>query len=126
MEATQDQVMIRVVPCVLDRHVLEQKTFCYQDVVGPGAHLLSSAAHIPSPAVLQPQLVLWEEVSTHVLETCRGHGCRNLLVPWSALWHCQVGVEISDHQQSSPPGPLADGHDDTLLSRRCMGPSSTP
>ena len=90
--------MIHAVPCLLDHHVLEQTTFCDQDLVGPGEHLLYSAAHEPYPAVLQPQFLPREEVFAHVLKPCSGHGCRNLLVPCSALWHFQVSVEIADHQ----------------------------
>ena len=112
--------MIHVVPCVLDHYVLEQMAFCDQDVVGPGEHLLYSAAHAPCPAVLQPQFLPREEVSAHVLEPYRSHGCRNLLVPCSSLWHVQVSVEIADHQQISPLGMLADGHNNPLLPRRCI------
>ena len=43
-EATQDQVVVCVVTCVPDRHVLEQTTVYAQDVVGPGAHLLAALA----------------------------------------------------------------------------------
>ena len=125
-EATQYQVNICVVLCVLDRHVLEHTEFCDQDVVGPGAHFLSFADHVPRPTDLQPQFVPWEEVSYHVLKTWCGHRCRNLLFPLLVLWHCQFGVEIADHLQPSPPGTLTGEHEDPLLLRLCMGPSSTP
>ena len=61
-EETQDQVMVRVVPCFLGHQVLEQNTVCAKDVVGPGAHLPSSMLHKPRRDILQQRLVLWEEV----------------------------------------------------------------
>ena len=57
-EVTQDQVMVVVVTCVSDRHVLDHMTVCAQDVVDPGVHHPSSAVHAPCPAVLQPRLML--------------------------------------------------------------------
>ena len=90
--------MVRVVPCVLDLHILEQTTVYAQDVVGPGGHFLSSAAHAPRPTVLQPRLVPWEEVPAQIFQPRRGHGLHNLLVPRPLLWHFQVGIKISVHQ----------------------------
>ena len=56
----------------------------------------------------------WEEVADHALHSLLHHGRLNLLVPLPSLWHGQVGVEISDHQQRVLPGMLDDGHDDAL------------
>ena len=73
--------MIRAVPCVPDRHIMEQTMFCAQDVFGPVAHLPASAAHAPRPPVLQPQIFPWDEVPAQIFQACRGHIRRNLLVP---------------------------------------------
>ena len=64
MEATQDQVMVCVVPCV---------PVYAQDVVGPGSHLLASASHAPRPTVLQPCIVLWEKVPSQIFQARRGY-----------------------------------------------------
>ena len=74
METTQDQVMVCVVSCVLDHHVLEQTEVCNQDVVGPGAHLLFSESHASRLAVLQTKLVSWEEVTDNVFKPRSGQG----------------------------------------------------
>ena len=116
-EAPQYQVVVRVMPCVPACHVLEQTTVCAQDVVGPGAHLPAAPVHGPRSAVLQPRLVLWEEVSAHVLQYLLRHGRCNPLIPLPVLWRVQVSVEIADHQQRGPPGPLADGREDVLYFR---------
>ena len=116
-EAPQDQVMVCVVLCIPERHVLEQTTVCAHYVVGPGEHLPSSTANAPHPAVLQPQLLLWEEVSAHVFQPCRCQGCHNLLVPCPPLWCYQVSVKITGHQQCVPLRPLTGGRDDVLYCR---------
>ena len=66
-EATHDQVVIRVVYYAPNHHVIEHMTLCSQDVVGPGAHLMSALVHGSCLAVLQPRLVPWEKVAAHVL-----------------------------------------------------------
>ena len=68
-KATQNQVVLCVVPFIMYRHVLYNIAVCAQDVVGPGALLPSPPEHAPRPTVLQPQLSLREEMSTHVLKT---------------------------------------------------------
>ena len=98
MEAPQDQAVVCVVPCVLDHYVLEQTTVCAHNVVGKGAHLPAAPVHGPCVAVLQPRLVLWEEVADHVLQYFLRHGRHNPLVLLPALWRGQVGIEIDDHQ----------------------------
>ena len=57
-QAPQYQVMIRVVPCVPDRYVLEQM----------GAHLPDAPVHGPFEIVLQLRLVPCEEVAPHDLQ----------------------------------------------------------
>ena len=42
-EETQNQVLVRVVVRIMDRHVLEHMTVHTQEVVSPGAHLLASS-----------------------------------------------------------------------------------
>ena len=66
-EAPQNQVMVRVVLRVPDRHIMEQTTKCAQDVVGTGSHLPSTSVHGPCLAVLQSRLMPWEEMSAYVL-----------------------------------------------------------
>ena len=65
--------MVCDVPCVPDRHVLEKTAVCAQDVVGPGVHLLSSAAYATHPTIHQSWFVPWEEVSTQIFKPYRGH-----------------------------------------------------
>ena len=108
-KAPQYQVIICVVPCVPDRYVLEQTTVCAQDVVGPGEHLLAACA-----AVLQPRLVLWEEVADHVLQAFLRQDRSNPPVPLPDLRCSQVSVKIADHQHRAPPGLLANGCNDVL------------
>ena len=45
VEAPKYQVMIQVVPGVLDVHVPEETTFHTQDVVHPGPHLSQNIDH---------------------------------------------------------------------------------
>ena len=113
-EATQNHVVVYALPCVPDRHVLEQIEVCDHDVVGPGKHLPSLAEHAPRPAVHQPWLAPWEEVPTHVLDTLHEQSFRDIIIPFLALWRCQANVEISGHQHSSPTGPLDDVRDGVL------------
>ena len=116
-EATQNQVVVYAVLCVPDGHIMEQTTVCAQDLFGLWAQLPVSAEHAPRPAIPQTWLVPWEEFSAHVLEPRYGHVCQNILIPLSALWRWQLGVEISSHHQHGPPGPLGDGHNDVIYCR---------
>ena len=104
MEAPQKQVVVCVVSRVLDQYVLEQTTVSVQDVVGTGEHLPSAPELGPCVAILQPRLVTWEEVDTHVLQVILRQGHCNPFVLLSALWCGQVSVEIFNHQQRAPPG----------------------
>ena len=85
-EATQDQILVCVVPYVPDRHVMEKMTVCAQDVVGPVSHLLYPAEHTPCPYFPQPRLAPWEEMCTPVLKNRRGQGCRDRFIPHVSLW----------------------------------------
>ena len=51
-EALKHQVMIRVVPGVLDRHFPEETTVRLQDVVHPGPHLSQNIDHAPHLFIL--------------------------------------------------------------------------
>ena len=117
MEATQNQILECVVPCIPDRHVLEQTTICAHDLVGTGAHLTAPADHVPCTPSPQPRLALWEEMRTHVLQACCGKGRRNHLVTCVSLWNCQSGIEVASNQwlQLRP-----------LWSRRPLVPDITP
>ena len=106
-EATQNQLLLYVVLCVLHRHVREHTTVCTHYLVSPGAYLPSPTEHAVFPTVPKPQLVPWEEMPARVLKTRRGHGCRDLLATFSSLWRCQFGVEIYGHQKCGPTRPLA-------------------
>ena len=114
VEAPQDQLLVRVVPCVPYRYVLEQTTICAQGLVGLGAHLLAALAHGPYAAILQPRLVPLEKVVSHVLQALLRQCHCNPLVPLLALWCGQVGDEIAKHQKCVPLGPLANGRNDFL------------
>ena len=102
-EAPQDQVVVYVMLRVPDRYVLEPTTVCAQDVVGPGANLPDAPVYGPCTAILQPWLVPWEELATHVFQALLRQGYCNPLVPLPALWCGKVGVEISNHHQRSTP-----------------------
>ena len=54
-EEPQDQVVVGVVPGVLDGHILEQTTVHPKDVVHPGPHLLDTTRHAPHLALPCPQ-----------------------------------------------------------------------
>ena len=95
-EEFQGQLVVCVMPCVLDLYVLEQTNVCDQDIIGPGAHIPAAPMHDPCTAVLQPRLLLREEVAAHVLQYLFCHGICNPLVPLPSLWCNQVGVEIYD------------------------------
>ena len=77
-------------------------TVCAQNVVNLGANLPTAPVHGPYAAILQPRLVPWEEVDTHVLQALLFQGLCYPLVPLPALWRGQVGVEISGHQKRCP------------------------
>ena len=126
MEALQDQVVVRVVPCVTYRYILEKKTIYVQDVVGPGAHLPAALVHSPCVAILQPQLVQWDKVASHVLQVLLHQGRCNPLVPLPYLWYRKVGVEMANHQQRNPPGSLSDGCDEVLYGRGVVRGQSSP
>ena len=98
-EAPQDQVWVRVVPCVQYRYVLKQMIVCAQDVVGPGAHLPAAPVHGPCAAILQPRLVPWEEVAACALQALLHQVRCNPLTPLLSLWCNQIGVEIANHQK---------------------------
>ena len=51
VDATQDQVVIGVIPGIPDRHSLEQTTVRTKDVFRPGPHLLATNEYSPRPAV---------------------------------------------------------------------------
>ena len=53
-EAPQDQVVVGVVPGVLDGHILEHTSVGPNDLVRPGPHLLSMMEHPPCPDVPSP------------------------------------------------------------------------
>ena len=67
--------------------------------------------HGPCTDVLQPRLVPWQKVIAHVIQAFPCQGRCNPLVPLLDLWCSQVSVEITDHQQHAPPGPLDNGRD---------------
>ena len=113
-EATQYQVVFRVVPCIPDCYVLEQTNFCAQDIIDPGAHLPAALVHGPCDDVLQQRIFQWEEVVACFLQALLRHGRYNPIVPLSALWCVHVCVEISNHQQRNLPGPMDDGRDKVI------------
>ena len=84
-DATHNQVVVCVMSCVPYHQVMEQATIYAHDLVGPGAHLPTALVHGPCPAVLQPRLLPWEEVSAHVLQTQFCHRLRHLFVRRPAL-----------------------------------------
>ena len=85
-EAPQDQAVVRVFPCIPDRYILEQTTVYAQYVVGLGVHLPSAPVHGPCLAILQTQLVLWEEVAARVLQALLRQVRFNPLVLPPSLW----------------------------------------
>ena len=91
-----------------------QATVCAQDVVGPGAHIPDVLVHVPCAAILQTWIVPWDEGATNVLQAFLCQGYFNPLVPIPDQWCVQVGVEIADHHQRGPLGPIDNGRNDVL------------
>ena len=50
-ESPYDQVMIRIVPGILDVNILEHMLVCYKYVVRLGPHLLATMENTPHPVV---------------------------------------------------------------------------
>ena len=67
MEAPQYQVMICVVPGVLDSKILEHMMVCPNDVARPGPHLSSEMGHSQRLFISLPQKLVWEEIICHVI-----------------------------------------------------------
>ena len=74
-ESTQDQVVVSVVPGVMDGHILEHIVFCPKYVVCPGPHLLNMEEHAPCMDVPSPWYLTRDEVSDHELHTFHFRCC---------------------------------------------------
>ena len=83
MEASQYQVVVRVMPGVPD-----------------------SPEYDPRPPVPEPCSSFQEEVGRYVFETRRCQRCRYLLLPLISLRIRQVDVQVSCHQKFGTPGAL--------------------
>ena len=101
--------MVQVLLHVPDGHVLEQSVICSKDVVHPGTDLSSVPLNSPCTTNLQLRLMTWEEVQSHVYQTCRRELVRNSHHPWCDFWIHQVGIEIADQQELGPVRLIPDG-----------------
>ena len=67
-KAPQDHAIVCVVIGFPEYHILVQMTFCTNDVVHPGPHLLATMWHAPRPSILLPRKLVREGVLCHVLK----------------------------------------------------------
>ena len=81
MEAHKDQVVIRVVPGVPDRHVPEEAAIHPQDVVHTGTHPPPQTDHDSRPSVASPGALVRKEVIQLVLQSLRFQSHHDLLIP---------------------------------------------
>ena len=72
-EATRDQVVVGVVPGVLDGHILEQTTLHPKDVVHPEPYLISTTDLSPRTSISHPRELVRVEVLHHILQALRHH-----------------------------------------------------
>ena len=100
--------MVRVVLRVPDGHVLGKYVICSKNVVRLGPDLLSVPLHTPHAPVLQPLLVPWEEVQTHIHKTSRRLRLR------CSFRLRQVVIEITGHQELGPVRSIPNGRYDSL------------
>ena len=94
--------MVQVVSRVPDGHVLEQYAICSKDVIRPGPELSYVLLYPPFAYVIQPHLATREEVQTHVHHTRRHEFVHDGFCLWCNFRLCQVGIEISGHQEINP------------------------
>ena len=66
-QTPKDHVVVRVVPGILDRNILEQTSVRTQDVISPGPRHLSLSLHVPRPSVPTPSSPSRHEMLRHVL-----------------------------------------------------------
>ena len=106
--------MVRVVLHVPDGHVLEKSAVYSKDVVHLGPDLSSVLLHYPRAPILQPRLMPWEEVKTHVRQPCRRKLVLNGLCPRCVFRIRQVGIDIPGHQELGPVRLIPDGRSNVL------------
>ena len=90
--------MVRVVPGVPDRDILEQTSVRPQNVVSPGPHHLYLPPHVPRPSVPTPLSPSQHEMLRHIFHLRRRQIRRDILRPPS-LRRQYVHVEIPRHHQ---------------------------
>ena len=109
--------MVRVVLRVPDSHVLKQSVICSKDSVLPRPDLLSVPLHYLREPILQPRIILWEEVKTHVHKTRHCKLTHNGLQLQCDFRLCQVGIDIYDHQEIEPIRLIPDFRSNVLYVR---------
>ena len=70
VEATQDHIIIHVVPGVPDGYVTEQKAVCTKNAIRTGPHFPTLLYHATSPTVPRKLYASQEELTGHVLQAC--------------------------------------------------------
>ena len=105
-QAPHDHEMVRVVPWVLDRHVLEDMAVGSQDIVRPGPNYPPLTNYYPRPPIPSPRLPSQEKVSRKILQACRRHRRRDILFPSLPTHLLKVHVQVIHNNQINPYWPL--------------------
>ena len=106
-EASQNQVVVRFVPGVPNRNILEETAVCPKDVVHPIPNLLDATEHAPHPAIPLPVEITREEMLRHVLQNLRRqHRCDGL-VAFLSVWDHYIRLKIPGDKDIRAPGALA-------------------
>ena len=103
MQAPHNNEMVRVVPWVLYGHVLEDLMVGPHNVVRPGPHYPLLPPCYPLPPIPTPRPSSWEEISRQILQACRRHRRRDLLVLYPATLLPKVHVQVPRNNQLRHP-----------------------
>ena len=91
-QAPYDHDMVRVVPWVLDGHVMKYPVVGSQYVVRTGPHYPPLPHNRPCPPILTPHPTSWEEVPRKILYPYRRYFRHNLLIPYQSVCSLQINV----------------------------------
>ena len=90
MEEPQDNITIRVMPCVIYEYVPKETLIHTKKIVLLGTHLPPQTHYYAISAVLCPLLVAREKVHQHVFKSSHRQLRRDLIVPSSSLGFGQL------------------------------------
>ena len=101
MEESQDQIMVCFLAGFLDRrwYILHS-----HKVVCPVPHLPDSTYHAPRPPVSRTCILLWEEMSSHVLHPFGGKVRRDLFVPHNIFLLVSSALKLPTTSSAAPQG----------------------